>query len=63
MPPFADSNAAAPYEVCLSPGHVICRRQLRQVLENRDLCRIVSSYIPIGAEYCFYDDDDDDSFW
>jgi len=58
MPPAADSSgAAAPYEECLSPGPVTCRRQHRKVLENRDLCRIVSSYIPIEDEYYSYDND------
>ena len=46
MPPVADSSAAAPYRVCLSPGPVLRLRQHFKVLENRDLCRIISSYIP-----------------
>ena len=50
MPPVAadsSSSVAAPYGVSLSRGGgpVLRSRQHRKVLENRDLCRIISSYI------------------
>ena len=50
IPPAADSSSPAvpvpvPYGEYLS-SPVNYRRQHRKVLENRDLCRIVSSYIP-----------------
>ena len=48
MPPVAadSSSAAAPHGVSLSRGGPVLRsRQHRKVLENRDLCRIISMYI------------------
>jgi hypothetical protein len=49
MPPVVDSSAAAP---------VLSQRQLRRVLENRDLCRIISSHIPsdmTNGKKCMYE--------
>ena len=42
--PTTDGTAAAHADI-LSPG-VTPRSRQRKVLENRDLCRIVGSYIP-----------------
>ena len=45
MPP-SDDTTAPPYELRIPPSGVKRRRKDLKVLENRDLCRIVSSFIP-----------------
>ena len=50
MPPPVGSNTADPHGMLRpSSGIVSGSRSLRSVLENRDLCRIVSSYIPTAS--------------
>ena len=46
--PLTDGTAVAlPYELDLPPSSgVIQRRKELQVLENRDLCRIIAAFIP-----------------
>ena len=51
--PTRDGTAAAhPYAVVqhIPPSEIIQRRNEIQVLENRDLCRIVFSFIPKPAQ-------------
>jgi hypothetical protein len=67
--PTTDGTAAAHSNIPSSG--VVRRSRQRKVLENRDLCRIVSCYIPSYLKKCSvendcyggvggYDDDDDD---
>ena len=44
--PSSDGTAALPNEMRIPPSGVKRRRKDLKVLENRDLCRIVSSFTP-----------------
>ena len=44
--PLSDGTAALPNAMRIPPSGVKRRRKDLKVLENRDLCRIVSSFIP-----------------
>ena len=54
---------ANPPDILRSSSVFLRCSQHRRVLENRDLCRIVSSFVPatvLSEELQVFDDDDDD---